>query len=60
LAALRRHGQRVTVAAIDAGGLGDFSEAEEADPAAFPFLSPLQHAADHADPPEQGGLPIIG
>ncbi len=55
----RRRGRRVTVAAFEDAGLGDFSEAEEADPAAFPFLSPLQHAADHADPPEQGGLPII-
>jgi hypothetical protein len=55
----RRRGQRVTVAPFEDGVLGDFSDAEEADPAAFPFLSPLQHAADHADPPEQGGLPII-
>lgn len=55
----RRRGQRVTVAAFEDGVLGEFSEAEEADPAAFPFLAPLQHGADHADPPEHGGLPII-
>lgn len=51
---------RVSAAPIDDAGVGTFTEAEELDPAALPFLSPLQHAVDAAAPPDAAGPgPII-
>ncbi len=47
----RRLGARVTAAPLTADGLGEFLDSEPLDPTAFPFLSPLQHAADAAQPP---------
>lgn len=43
---------RVTAAALEEDGLGEFAASEELDPTAMPFLSPLQHAADTAGPPD--------
>ena len=56
----RGHAPRVTAAPVRAGDdgeptLGDFVEPEPLDPTAFPFLSPLQHAADAAAPVGPGG-----
>lgn len=48
----RRHRARLTAAPLEQGGLGEFSESEELDPTAFPFLSPLQHAVDEVPPPD--------
>jgi hypothetical protein len=48
----RGHGARVTAAPLRDDGLGDFTAAEELLPVALPFLSPLQHAADAAAPPD--------
>ena len=48
----RRHRPRVTAAALADDGLGAFAPAEPLDPTAMPFLSPLQHAADSAQPPD--------
>ena len=63
----RQHRPRITAAPLvsapeaDGSELGEFTEAEELDPTAMPFLSPLQHAVDHAQPPDDGGgLPLIG
>lgn len=76
----RGHRPRVTAAPLlPAEGqartqLGDFTESEELDPTAMPFLSPLQHAVDEASSTAGeaggspmgdiqspgGGLPIIG
>lgn len=41
----------------DAGGpqLGSFSPSEPLDPTAMPFLGPLQHAVDAAEPPDVTG-----
>lgn len=47
----RGHHPRVSAAPVEAQGLGPFVEAEELDPAALPFLAPLQHAVDAAQPP---------
>lgn len=53
----RGHHAHVTAAPLDADGLGDFTDAEELDPAAMPFLAPLQAAVDAAAPPDAfGGL----
>lgn len=46
----RRRGAQVMAAALTEAGLGEFGEPEELDPAALPFLRPLQHAADIAEP----------
>lgn len=45
-----RCGARVTAAPLTGEGLGEFTAPEPLDPAALPFLSPLQHAADAATP----------
>lgn len=51
---------RVTAATLDDDGVGDFTEAEDLDPAALPFLSPLQHAVEAASPPDAAGPgPIV-
>ena len=42
----------VTAAALTEGGLEEFVASEPLTEAAFPFLSPLQHAADDASPPD--------
>lgn len=60
----RQRGGQLTAAVIGPQGLGDFAPAEELEPTAMPFLQPLQHAADTANPdagggPAGGGLPII-
>lgn len=53
----RRHHPHVTAAPLTAAGLGDFTAAEELDPAAMPFLACLQEAVDTAGPPDAfGGL----
>ncbi len=57
----RQRGGHVTAALVDDDGLGDFLPAEPLEPTAMPFLRPLQHAADTATPPSEGGtggLPI--
>jgi hypothetical protein len=46
----RNHRARVTAARFEGDTLADFSASEELDPAAFPFLAPLQHAAEAARP----------
>lgn len=51
----RQRTGRVTVAPFDGDELGLFLPSEELDPAAFPFLAPLQHAADAATPPDVTG-----
>lgn len=51
----RGHAPRVTAAPFEGDELGEFTEAEEVDPAAFPFLAPLQHAADGAEPGQLSG-----
>lgn len=57
----RQRGTWVTAAQIEHGGLGQFSEAEQLEAAALPFLRPLQHAADMATAAGSGddvlGLP---
>lgn len=45
----RQRGAWVTAAPVEAHALGEFSEIEQLDPAAMPFLQPLQHAADLAE-----------
>ena len=47
----RQRGAWVTAAPVEGDTLGPFSDAEQLDTAAMPFLQPLQHAADLA----QGG-----
>jgi hypothetical protein len=47
---------RITAAAIESDGLGEFTAAEELDPAALPFLSPLRHAVEAARPPDTGDV----
>lgn len=57
----RRRGSYVMAASLEEG-LSDFTEAEPLEPTAMPYLQPLQHAADTATPPDEGGpggLPII-
>lgn len=44
----RGHRPRVSAAPLQAGELGRFVENEELDPAALPFLAPLQRAVDGA------------
>ena len=44
----RRQRPMITAAPVTGEGLGDFVEPEPLDPAALPFLQPLQHAADLA------------
>ncbi|MBA2529854.1 MAG: hypothetical protein H0V19_07840 [Euzebyales bacterium] len=49
----RHHHPRVTAAPLLGGEeVGDFLPSEELDATALPFLSPLQHAADAATPPD--------
>ncbi|HUH07177.1 MAG TPA: hypothetical protein VML96_05140 [Egibacteraceae bacterium] len=56
----RRQRPRVTAAPLSESGLAPFGESEELDPTALPFLSPLQHAADSARPPDSdAGLSLI-
>jgi hypothetical protein len=52
----RQRGSWVTAAPVAEGALGPFSDAEQLDPTALPFLQPLQHAADLA----QGGDDVLG
>lgn len=53
----RGHRPRITAAPFDGDGLGEFTSAEELDPAAFAFLAPVQHAADAAQPE---GMDLLG
>ena len=46
----RRRPTRLTAAALADGELGPWSTAEDLDPTALPFVRPLQHAADLAEP----------
>jgi hypothetical protein len=48
----RLHAPRITAAPLDGTDVGDFAPAEDLDPAAMPFLSPLRHAADHTSAQE--------
>lgn len=53
----RRQHAHVTAAPITEEGVGDFADTEALDPAAMPFLGPLQEAVDAAGPPDAfGGL----
>lgn len=53
----RHHHAHVTAAPLGDDGLGAFAAAEELDPAAMPFLAPLQAAVDAVGPPDAfGGL----
>lgn len=70
----RRHRPRVMAAplgtaprvAADQNGdtgsvqIGSFSPSEPLDPTAMPFLAPLQHAVDAAEPPDVTGGAAIG
>jgi hypothetical protein len=56
----RQRGTWVTAAPLDAGRVGEFSASEQLDPAALPFLRPLQHAADLASTPGEGGEDVLG
>lgn len=51
----RHHHAHVTAAPFSDDGLGAFGAAEELDPAAMPFLAPLQAAVDAAGPPDAFG-----
>lgn len=51
----RRNHPRVTAAPLQDGGLGEFVVSEPLDPSAFPFLAPLQRAAEDAAPPDALG-----
>lgn len=55
----RHHHAHVTAAPLGEHGLERFVDAEELDPAAMPFLAPLQAAVDAAGPPDAfgGALP---
>ena len=44
----RGHRPLIMAAPVLADGLGDFTAADDLDPTAMPFLSPLQHAVDAA------------
>lgn len=56
----RRLRPRITAAPIGDGGLGAFLDSEELDPTAMPFLAPLQHAVDAAEPADPAGPIGIG
>jgi hypothetical protein len=47
----RGHGAHVTAAVLEPDGLGDFADPEPLDEQAFPFLDPLQRAAEAAVAP---------
>jgi hypothetical protein len=51
----RRHRPLVTAAPLGEE-LGSFSHSEPLDPTAMPFLSPLQHVVDAAQPPDVTGI----
>ncbi|MPZ86495.1 MAG: hypothetical protein GEU81_00210 [Nitriliruptorales bacterium] len=48
----RRHHSSITAAPLTEQGLGEFLAPEELEPTAFPFLAPLRHAVDAAQPPD--------
>lgn len=48
----RGHHPRLVAAPLERDGLGEFSEPDDLEPTALPFLAPLQHAADAAEPPD--------
>lgn len=57
----RGHDRHATAAALVGDEPGEFSAAEPLDPAALPFLSPLQAAADAAAPDRPpGGVGVPG
>lgn len=56
----RRTRPHVTAAPLDADAVGEFTPAEPLDPTAMPFLTPLQHAADSAEPPDVTGGLVTG
>lgn len=56
----RQRGTWVTAATLADGQLGAFGDSEQLDPAALPFLRPLQHAADMATPPGADGEDVLG
>lgn len=55
----RQRGTWVTAAPLHEGRVGEFGPSEQLDPAALPFLRPLQHAADMATP-DGGGDDVLG
>lgn len=56
----RRNHPRISAAPVLPGGIGEFLPSEPLDPAAMPFLAPLQHAADAATPPDAFSAPVSG
>lgn len=51
----RRHTPHIAAAPIADDGLGDWTDDEELDPRALPFLHPLQTAVDAIPAQQQGG-----
>lgn len=51
----RGHRPRIAAAPLGEDGVGAFGDPEELLPEALPFLTPLQHAADAATPPDVMG-----
>lgn len=54
----RGHHPRIVAAPLGEGELGPFGEPEVLEPTAMPFLSPVQHAVDAAEPPD--AMPLGG
>lgn len=57
----RQHPTHVVAAPISDDGLDVWTEPEELDPTAMPFLAPLRHAVDDVRPDETpGGTDVLG
>lgn len=58
----RRRPPQIMAAAFSGEGaaLADFTAPEPLDPTAMPFLAPLQHAVDAAEPPDVTGGSVLG
>jgi hypothetical protein len=54
----RRNHPRITAAVLTDNGPGAFTQAEPLEPAAMPFLAPLQQAADAATAPDAFGTEV--
>lgn len=54
----RGHHPQIVAAPLDGEEVGPFSEPEDLEPTAMPFLSPVQHAVDAARPPD--AMPLGG
>lgn len=55
-----RRGTWITAAPLGDADIGEFGDPEPLDPAALPFLQPLQHAADLATPGDGDVLGLDG